>query len=156
MSFPHTLSSLSVRESIVDALHRALLGFDINDYSLFQSAFLDDDGAVEVGGKTIQGTDALRTQLYDLVAKLDTTHMLSNVRVNVKEERDEASLSALSLSTHAPLGRGNEADGPKYTGGVLYLVDLAKDPRDGEWRIRKWTMKGIWGQGDRDVMKEIF
>jgi len=155
MSFPHILTSLTEREAIVDALYRALLGFDVNDYSLFKSAFSEPDAVVEISENAIQGTEAIRTKLYDLVAAMDTTHMISNVRIEVKDGASVAFLSAYSLAQHCPLGKGQEPEGPKYTGGTIYLIDLVKDENDGIWKIKKWAMNGIWGQGDKSVMEGI-
>lgn len=151
----HVLSSLTDREGVADALYRAMTGFDINDYSLFKSAFADQDAIVEIGQKTIKGTEAIRTQLYDLVAQMDTTHMITNLRIDIQDEASKAAVSALSLAQHCPLGKGQQPDGSKYTGGTMYVLDMVKDGSDGTWRIQKWVMKGIWGQGDFSVMQNI-
>jgi molybdopterin synthase catalytic subunit len=36
--------------------------------------------------------------------------------------------------------------------GGEYFVDLVKE-RDGLWKIKKWTMKVIWSQGDRSIIQ---
>jgi hypothetical protein len=126
-----------------------------HDVSLLNSAWSGpDDGVVfEMNGNVIKGLDAIRTQIFDVVGPMDTTHMISNVRVDVKDGASTASLAAYAMAQHCPPGRGTEPDGPKFTTGSTYSLNLVKDESDGLWKIKKFAMKVIWRQGDRSVMQ---
>lgn len=151
-SLPHVLTSLTEREAITDALYRALLAFDNNDVSMFNSAF-SEDVIVEYRGSDINGRDAIRTQFLDVVGTMDTTHTISNVRVNVKDGASTASLTAYAQAQHCPAGKGGEPDSPKYLVASTYFVDLEKVESEGLWKIKKWAAKVIWRQGDSSVMQ---
>jgi len=153
MSHPHILTSLTEREAVADALYRAIIGFDTNDVSIFNSAFSGPDVVFDLSGNVINGLDAIRTQLLDFVGPMDTTHMISNVRVDVKDGASTASLTAYALAQHCPSGKGGEPGGPKYLTASSYFLDLVKDKSDGLWKIKKWAMKIIWTQGDSSVMQ---
>jgi hypothetical protein len=153
MSYPHILASLTQREAITDALYRALIGFDENDLSIFNSAFIGQDVDFEFRGNVIHGLDTLRTRFLDFVGPMDTTHMISNVRVDVKDGASTAYLTANALAQHCPPGKGEELDGPKYLAASRYFIDLVKDESDGLWKIKKWAMKIVWTQGDASVMQ---
>ncbi|MCJ1304227.1 hypothetical protein MMC08_007039 [Hypocenomyce scalaris] len=158
MSHPHTLTSLTPREAITDALYRALIGFDRNDISIFNSAFAGEDVIFELHSgdrRIINGLSAIRTQVLDLVGPMDTTHMISNVRVDVQDGADTASLTAYALAQHCLPGKGKEPDAEKYLVGGEYWVDLVRDEADGVWKMKKWVLDIIWGQGDVSVMQRF-
>jgi len=155
MSHPHTLTSLTPREAITDALYRALIGFDRNDIPIFNSAFAGEDVTFELhdGQKRIvNGLSTIRTLSLEQVGPMDTTHMISNVRVDFKDGADTASLTAYALAQHCPPGKGKEPDAPKYLVGGEYWIDLMRDEMDGQWKIKKWVLDVIWRQGDASVM----
>ena len=79
--------------------------------------------------------------------------MISNVRVDVKDGADTASLTAYALAQHCPPGKGKEPDASKYLAGGEYCIDLIKDEADGLWKIKKWVLNVIWSQGDASVMQ---
>jgi hypothetical protein len=156
MSRPHTLTSLTPREAITDALYRALIGFDRNDISIFNSAFAGEDVIFELHSddrRIINGLSTIRTQVLDHVGPMDTTHMISNVRVDVKDGADTASLTAYALAQHCPPGKGKEPDAPKYLVGGEYWIDLMRDEGDGLWKIKKWVLDVVWRQGDASLMQ---
>jgi len=156
MSHPHTLTSLTPREAITDALYRAVIGFDSNDISIFNSAFAGEDVIFELNDghtRVVNGLSAIHTQVLDQVGPMDTTHMISNVRVAVKDGAGTASLTAYALAQHCPPGRGKEPDGPKFLVGGEYWIDLVRDEGDGLWKIKKWVLNVIWRQGDASVMQ---
>ena len=157
MSYPSFLPNLNTKEAITDALYRAVIGFDHNDISIFDSTFAGEDVLFELNlgvneKRTINGLSALKAQVLGRVGPMDTTHMISNIRVNHKEGEDTASMTAYALAQHCPPGRGKEADGPKYITGGEYAIDLVKDHGDGMWKIKKWVCEIIWTQGDHSVM----
>ncbi|KAE9365555.1 hypothetical protein N431DRAFT_420746 [Stipitochalara longipes BDJ] len=153
MSHQHTLSSLSDREAITDAVYRALLGFDHNDAEIFNTAFIADQQSMifSMNGQEIHGLDKVRSQLLDFVGPMDTTHMISNVRVDVKGGAETAQLNCYALAQHCPPGKGRDVEGKKYLAASEYWIDFVKE-KD-EWKIKKWVMKVIWTQGDASVMQ---
>jgi hypothetical protein len=153
MSHPQILTSLTEREAITDALYRAVIGFDSNDVSIFNSAWSGPDVTFDMSGNIIEGLDAIRTRVLDVVGPMDTTHMVSNVRVDVKYGASTSSLTAYALAQHCPPGKGVEPGSPKFLTASEYFVDLVKDNSDGLWKIKKFTMKIIWTQGDASVMQ---
>ena len=160
MSRPHSLPSLTPREAIADAVYRALLGFDRNDWEIFTSALVADDnvtlelrGAGPSGESMIfTGRDQIRATLFTHIGQLDTTHMTSNMRINVAEGADTASLTCYGLAQHCPPGKGKQPDGPRFLTGGEYSVDLVRDEKDGLWKIRKFANDLIWGEGDASIV----
>lgn len=155
MSHPISLSSLTTREAIIDALYRAIIGFDRYDTTVFNSALAEDASFELRAGqpRIINSLPTIRTELLDHVGPMDTTHMISNVRVDVRDGASTAHLTAYALAQHCPPGRGKEPDGPKYLGAGEYWIDLVKDDKDGLWKIKKWVLDLIWSQGDASVLQ---
>ncbi|KAJ5126137.1 hypothetical protein N7448_005449 [Penicillium atrosanguineum] len=157
MSYLQSLPNLNAKEAIADALHRTVIGIDRNNISIFDSAFAGEDIIFEMNAgenekRSIKGLAALKAGVFGHVGPMDTTHMISNVRINHKEGEDTASMTAYALAMHGPHGRGQEPDGPKLTTGGEYSLDLVMDHGDGLWKIKKWTVDIVWRQGDRSVM----
>lgn len=101
----------------------------------------------------MHGLAAIREDCYDRVSKLDTTHFLSNVRVNLVDDHEtKAKVTASALSQHYRTGQGNEPGASYLMSGSLYFVDVEKDATDGVWKIRNWKMKLVWTEGDWGVM----
>lgn len=111
MSYPHTLTSLTPREAITDALYRALIGFDRNDASILNSALAGEDISVGGEGRNVNGLSALRMQILEHVGPMDTTHMISNVRVDYKDGESTASLTAYAMAQRGSIVR-LEGKGP--------------------------------------------
>ena len=156
MSYPHALTSLAPREAITDALYRAIIGFDRNDTAILDSAFAGEEVTFELKGdasRTAHDLTTIKNGVLTHVGLMDTTHSISNIRVDVKDGANTASLTCYALAQHCPPGRGKEPDGPKLLVGGEYLIDLVKDEKDGLWKIKKWVLDVIWRQGDRSVME---
>ncbi|KAI9036889.1 nuclear transport factor 2 family protein [Aspergillus affinis] len=153
-SLPATLTpALTGRDAIADAVYRCVLGFDTGDSALFGSAFLPDS-TLEINGRVLSGLAAIHTDCFDPVSKLDTTHFVSNIRINIADSGTEASLTASSIAQHYRTGKGMEADQPRLLGGSLYYVDLVTREGDGGlWRIKAFKMNSTWVEGDWGVMK---
>ena len=83
---------------------------------------------------------------------MDTTHIISNVRVDIKDGASTASLTAKAIAQHCPPDKGGEPDSLYLMTGAMYFIDLVKNEGDGLWKAKKWVMKLIWRQGDRVAM----
>ena len=153
MSYPLTLTSLSPREAITDAVYRAVIGFDRNDVSMLNSAFAGEDVTFGSSGRMITSLTTARETVLAHVGPMDTTHTISNVRIDHKDGADTAQLKCYALAQHCPPGRGKEPDGPKLLVGGEYDIDLVRDEKDGLWKIKKWILDVIWRQGDASVMQ---
>ncbi|KAI0409010.1 hypothetical protein F4802DRAFT_308782 [Xylaria palmicola] len=159
MPCPQSLSNLTPREAVTDAVHRVLMGMDRHDTAMANSAFAaggdDEDFHFELrdGATTvIRGVSTWRRDVLGRIGPMDTTHMISNARVDVEDGARTASLRSLVLAQHALPGRGNEVDSPKYLVGAEYVFDLVKDEGDGLWKIKYWLVDTIWAQGDKSIM----
>ncbi|RFU29579.1 hypothetical protein B7463_g6765, partial [Scytalidium lignicola] len=151
-SLPAALSpALSTREAIADALYRCVLGFDTADTVLFDSAFTQD-ASFAINGKVSKGLPAIYTDCFNRISKLDTTHFISNIRINISDGGSEASMTASALSQHYRSAKGMEAGQTRLMAGSLYWVDLVKVETDGIWKIKDFKMKTTWAEGDWGVM----
>ncbi|KAF2242315.1 hypothetical protein BU26DRAFT_438662 [Trematosphaeria pertusa] len=152
MADPVTLTALSPRKAVADALHRCMLGIDSNNRALFESSCLKNESMTVVAGPmTFEGWPAISDfffRLFDLV----TTHITSNIRVELKDGADTASMSAHVLAYHVRPDDAFTPEDTSYTGACLYWIDLVKDCGDGLWRIKKWEIKILWSTGDRAVL----
>jgi SnoaL-like domain len=90
-------------------------------------SFSINDGS----GGIYENLTAVRTEILGLVGPMDTTHMLSNVRVDIKDGANAASLMAYASGQHCPPGRGKEPVAPKFLAGGEFFVDLVKNNSDG-------------------------
>ncbi|KGO75581.1 hypothetical protein PITC_098640 [Penicillium italicum] len=141
--------ALSDREAVADALYRGVIAFDTADDALFKSA-LTEDAVLVLNGTVMEGYDAIYSQCYANVSKMDTTHFLTNMRINITEE-SKAQVSCSALAQHYRDGEGMKPGSDFLLAGGLYTVELVKDAGDGLWKIKHWTLKTTWGQGDRSV-----
>lgn len=154
MALPISLTSLTTREAITDAVYRGIRGFDRNDIEFFNSAFTEDASFI-INGQAYDGLTTIRDKVFTRVLKLDTMHTISNIRIDVKDGANTARLSAFALAQHCPLGRGVEPDGPKFVGAGEYIIDLVLDKADNLWKVKKWVLDLIWTQGDPSVTAQV-
>ncbi|KAI1667290.1 SnoaL 4 domain containing protein [Pyrenophora tritici-repentis] len=142
VSLPIALSlALTGREIIIDAL-----------YQLWDSAFTED-AQFELGGRNAEDLKAIHSDIYDgTISRLDTTHHISNISVNVTDGEREALLSAFFPAYHFRGGTEKELDSPEYTVGSQYYLELVKNDVDGMWKTKLFRVKSIWSEGDRSVM----
>lgn len=144
---------LSDRDAIKDTIYRAVTGLDTNDPDLFDSAFTDK-ATFDIDGKAIVGREALRAHMSKVCA-LDTTHIVTNVRVDVHEGASTASATASALAQHYRGGQGADPVASGYMVGVLYALDLVRDEEGGVWRAEVWRLRIILGEGDVGVLTGI-
>jgi hypothetical protein len=143
------------REAVTDAFHRCVQSFGTNDITLFSSTFLPD-AIFEVNERTMKGLPEIHATGLALIFSLDTTHLVSNVRVDMTKgkEESEASLTATVLSQHFAGGKGLEPGEKNLMGGSLYRGELKRDV-DGLWKFWELKIKSIWMQGDFSVVGGI-
>jgi hypothetical protein len=152
MTSAYTLTGLSPREAVADALHRCVLGLDRNDRDLFESACVKDESmTVSAGPVTLNGWETINGYFQRVFAVI-TTHMISNIRVELKEGADTASMTAHAMSYHLKEETAMTLEDASYRAASLYDIDLVRDSGDGLWKIKKWDIKVLWTTGDIKVL----
>ncbi|KAF2627693.1 hypothetical protein BU25DRAFT_410831 [Macroventuria anomochaeta] len=152
MADPIQLTSLNPREAVTDALHRCILGIDSNNRDLFKSACLANEEMTFVGGGfTVEGWIAIK-ELFERIFVLVTTHITSNIRVEMEDGADTAFMTAHAISYHVRPDDALKLEDTSYTASSLYSIDLVKNGDDGLWKIKKWDIKVLWTTGDRAVL----
>lgn len=153
MTHPTTLSSLTEREAVIDAMYRFCLAIDDNSPELLDSAsYKGEDACFILGDHKIEGSDTIRQFMFDKIMPLQTTHHITNVRADVKEGADTAHMTCTSLVQHYKPEDAFKPDGKSFLTGGMYLVDLVKDSSDGLWKLKNVTLKLKWFDGDRSIM----
>lgn len=147
-----TLTALSPREAVADALYRCVLGIDSNNRDLFESGCLKNESMIVVAGPfTIEGWTAISDFFLKLFG-LVTTHITSNIRIELKDGADTASMTAHAIAYHVSPDDALKLEDTSYTASCLYFIDLVKDSNNGLWKIKKWEIKILWTTGDRAVL----
>lgn len=149
---------LTGRDAVVDAMYRCVMAFDTTDAALFESSFMLD-GVFEVNGRAMRGLSEIHATGLALIFKLDTTHLVTNIRVHMKTgitkvgaaEENEASLTATVLSQHFIEGKGMEPNQERLMSGSLYRAELGIDV-DGLWKFRHLLIKSTWVEGNYSVV----
>jgi hypothetical protein len=145
--------------AIADALHRFAAGLDLGDAELYASALAEDvtidmTPASKIGLEftVLTPRDTVVRIGMDTVGRMDSSHMLSNIRAVI--DGDIARAQCYAQAEHYPPGQGSRS---AFTGHALmmnyYNVDLV---RDGEqWRIKHLTIDNLWFRGDVQVLSGI-
>ncbi|KAF5693073.1 Lovastatin diketide synthase [Fusarium globosum] len=139
---------LTEREAIGDALYRAVLAFDYGDEALLLSAITEDIDA-EMPGSTAHGIAEFKAAVFDRVSKLDTTHFLSNLRVNIASS-STATATCSALAQHVRPRQGADPSAAKFTSGAFYACDMVKIGH--LWKMKTWKASIIWLDGDPAVL----
>ncbi|CZR49506.1 uncharacterized protein FPRO_15866 [Fusarium proliferatum ET1] len=139
---------LTEREAIGDALYRAVLAFDYSDEALLLSAITEDIDA-EMPGSTAHGVAEFKAAVFDRVSKLDTTHFLSNLRVNIASS-STATATCSALAQHVRPRQGADPSSAKFTSGAFYTCDMVKIGH--LWKMKTWKASIIWLDGDPAVL----
>lgn len=146
------LTGLTPREAVADALHRCVHGIDTNDQTLFASGCVQDSSMLVVAGPvTLEGWTAINGY-FQRVFNLVTTHIVSNIRIELKDGADTAHMTAHALSYHVRPDDALKKEDTSYTSSCLYDIDLVKDGNDGLWKIKRWELKIQWTTGDIKVL----
>lgn len=143
------------REAITDALYRSIVGLDANDKAIYESAWHKDATFIYefTETSTLEGLDTILATTFQFIgAGLDTTHMVSNVRLSAKEGASTAAVTCHALAQHNRKGEGLNPTATRFLTGSMYWVDLARDAGDGLWKITKFHLKVVWCEGDASIM----
>lgn len=153
MNNPIKVKTFTTSEAIIDPLYRAVIGLDTNDLKLFESAFINKKDAVfEMDGYAMEGLDVIHDNVFKGIGPLDTTHFITNTRVQVEDGADTAVLTAYALAQHYRSGEGADPATKRLLSGSMYHVDVVKDNADDLWKIKKWAMKIVWLEGDKSIV----
>lgn len=154
MRSPTSLTGLTTREAIADALYRGVQGIDTNDLSLFKSALVDlKEFRFQMAGAEMQGEDVIMNDMWNFVGPMATTHTISNIRIDVKDDAaTTATMTAYAVARHQKNGTGEDPTSPHLTAGGIYTLDLMRDSNDGLWKMKRWAVDTIWRDGDASVM----
>ncbi|CAG7947177.1 unnamed protein product [Penicillium nalgiovense] len=151
-SLPASLNpALSGRDAIADALYRCVLGLDTNDLALFDSSFTPT-ATFSINGKVSLGLPAIHTDCFDVIKTLDTTHFVTNIRINIADSGVKAAATASAIAQHYPGGKGNEASVPSLLAGAQYYAELVKDEGSALWKIETFRAVTPWSEGDWGVI----
>ena len=153
MAFLAADLGLPVREAIEDAIHRSVFGLDATDQKAFESAWHKDAVFIYNGMTPVEGLDAILANTFGFIgAGLDTTHSVSNVRVEVKDGANTAKMTAHAIAMHYRRGEGQNPKASFLMTGNMYFLDVAKDESDGLWKIKKLDLRVNWFNGDLSVV----
>ena len=148
------LALLLDERAVVDALYRFGAGQDLDDRSLFLSAFTEDAvldfshpaARFGVAMSPMVGLKAIAV-IPETLAGLRTSHTVTNPRVVL--EGDRATLWALVEAQHVREDAPHQHLLLKNT----YEVDAVRMPDDPRtWRIRRMVIRNIWYDGDAAVL----
>lgn len=139
----------------VDALYRYAAGIDLRDAELLDSALAEDaisdfrPAAAKAGFEypVLQGKQTIIGALLASLGSLDTTHTVSNTRVNI--DTDRARIDALVEAQHVP--RNDPSS--HYMMKNRYDVELVR--LGDAWVIQHVIVDNIWRQGDPTVLSVI-
>ncbi|MGY2339440.1 nuclear transport factor 2 family protein [Pseudomonas sp. SDO5532_S415] len=138
--------------AVVETLYRFAAGIDLRDNALLASAFTEDaisdfrPAAAKAGFEypVLAGRETIVAALSGSLARIDTTHSVSNPRVSV--DGDRAQLDALVEAQHVPQNDHSR----HYLMKNRYDVKLV---REGEgWLIQSVTVDNVWRSGDPAVL----
>lgn len=145
-------ASAEDRIGVIDALHRFAAGQDLGDAELFRSAFHADAildftqpaARLGVALPIFETRDGIAEAILPVVARLDTTHSVSNARVHVQGDR--ATLLCLLEAMHLPHGES----GRDLLLKNLYGLELVRT--GALWEIVRMTIRNVWWRGDPSVL----
>lgn len=139
---------------INDAVYRYAAGLDLNDATLFASAFTEDAVVdfsrfarkLGIEAPLLTGGDNIVEFLSNNAGPQTTTHVVTNPRIRV--EGDNAKMLALVEAVHLLSNDHSRQCLMKNH----YDVDLIRDGK--RWLIRRLTIDSFWFTGDPQVLSE--
>jgi hypothetical protein len=141
--------------AVIDALYRFAAGIDLRDSALLSSSLAKDaisdfgpaGKKVGVEFPILQGRENIVAMLTSALSKIDTTHSVSNPRVNLNG--DKAVLDALVEAQHLP----SDDLTRHFLMKNRYDVELIK--QDEVWVIQRYTVDNVWQTGDPAVLFSV-
>jgi antirestriction protein ArdC len=82
---------------------------------------------------------------------LHTQHLISNIRIEVKDGGREAYLTCSAMSYDVKEEDAFEKEDTSYTASSVYEIEMVQGD-DGLWRIKKWDISVRWTVGDIKVL----
>ena len=153
MAYPQTLSGLSTREEIADTIVRACLALDSNNKALWDSVWAaDPDITLDINGNVMKGLESITKNCFDGIGPMDTQHLLTSIRVDVKEGANTAQVTANALAQHYRAGQGQDPNAERMLAGSTYDIQVVKEA-NGQWKVKSWVLKIIWSEGSWAVMQ---
>lgn len=149
------INELADRVGVIDALYRFAAGIDLRDAALLSSSFAEDamsdfgPAAAKAGFEypVLKGRDIIVGALSTSLSQLDTTHSVSNPRVEL--DGDKAHLEAIVEAQHLPRTDHSR----HYLMKNRYDVELVR--HEDAWVIQRVTIDNAWRSGDIDVLSAI-
>ena len=153
ITYPQSLNGLSTREEIADTVIRATLGLDSNNKALWESSWAaDPDITLSAGSIVMKGLESINKDCFDRVGPMDTQHLITGIRIDVKNGLNTAHLTANALAQHYRAGQGQDPNAEFRLGGRTYDIQVVKES-DGQWKIKTWVINTIWSQGTQAVFQ---
>lgn len=113
---------------------------------------------VTAGPVILQGWEAIN-DYFQRVFALVTTHIISNIRVELKDAADvdggdvnTANMTAHAISYHVREEDRFKVEDTSYTAASLYTMQIVRDGEDGLWKIKSWDLNVLWTTGDKAVL----
>ncbi|RZJ07772.1 MAG: nuclear transport factor 2 family protein [Rubrivivax sp.] len=150
------LASPDEHAAVLDALLRFAAGQDLGDAALFRSAFTPDatldftQPAARLGVElpAFDTLDGIAGAILPIVAKLDTTHTVSNARIH-RTGHEQAQLFALVEAMHLPKAAAGDARSSLLLKN-FYWCDAVRQQE--VWKLRRVHIHNVWWQGQPDVL----
>jgi hypothetical protein len=148
---PTQLTGLTPREQITDVLLLACLAIDHNNRALFISCFsTTTPPSMVFDNSPCPGAESCADKVLGAVGQLDTQHLVSNIRIDIREGGQTAWLGCNALNQHMRAGEGlKEGEKQKSLSGQFYEIKFVKE--EGGWKIEQWVFKVIWREGTNAV-----
>jgi ketosteroid isomerase-like protein len=153
----HALKEIWDRVEITDAIYRYTAALDYGDAALMESA-LTEDAVVDLTPFTskvgldfpvLAPREVVVGALIGAVGPLDTSHLVSNVRVEVSG--DTATARCYAQAQHFLPGQGPLPDQTRHALAMnRYTAHLARDGQ--RWRISRLVIDNAWFEGDPQVL----
>jgi hypothetical protein len=147
------------RYEVADALHRYAFGLDHNDADSLASALTEDcvldfrraDNKLQLGFQLITGRQAILDSVLPLIGPLDTSHTVTNLRIEISG--DSATLSAYVMSQHFMPREGSRRGAENALLMNRYNCELVRDGQ--RWRFKGITIDNAWSQGDPEILNAL-
>jgi hypothetical protein len=152
-----TIRTITDRAEITDTFYRYAAGLDLGDAALLESA-LTEDATVDLTSATaklgldfpvLAPRDVVVSALVSAVGPLDTSHSITNVRIDITG--DTATARCYAQANHYLPGDGPRPDRTRHALMMnRYTAEMARDAE--RWRIRRLQIDCAWFDGDPLVL----